>query len=81
MLLSIISSLEQKNIAIDWLEVNTQQGNYVIQSGHVPTVLIASPGSMISYRPTGTAHTEQLNIKQAIVHVTRSEIALIVTQI
>lgn len=81
MLLSIISSLEQKNITIDWLEVNTAQGNYVIQPGHVPTVLIASSGSTISYQPTGTDHVEELAIKQAIVHITRSEIALIITQI
>lgn len=81
MLLSIVSALEQKNLTIDWLEVNTNQGNYVIERAHVPTVLVLTPESKILYRASGASEVETLTIKQAIVHVTRTDVTILVTHL
>jgi F0F1-type ATP synthase epsilon subunit len=41
---TIISPQDKKECIINWLEVNTSVGNFVMQSGHAPTVLLLSPG-------------------------------------
>lgn len=39
-----MSPHDKKEYIINWLEVNTSAGNFVMQSGHAPTVLLLSPG-------------------------------------
>ena len=38
-----MSPHDKKEYTINWLEVNTSAGNFVMQSGHAPTVLLLSP--------------------------------------
>jgi F0F1-type ATP synthase epsilon subunit len=40
---TIISPQQKKELAISWLEVNTPVGNFVIQRGHAPTILLVLP--------------------------------------
>ncbi len=49
MKLHIISSFEKKEFTISWLELNTPVGNFVIQPGHVPTVLTLSKNKPIVF--------------------------------
>ncbi len=40
---TILSPHEKKTLEVSWIEVNTSAGNFVIQRGHVPTMLLLSP--------------------------------------
>ena len=40
---TILSPQDKKEYVISWLEVNTAVGNFVMQTGHAPTVLLLSP--------------------------------------
>ena len=81
MQLSIISTQDQKDLSIDWIEVNTLQGNYVIQSGHAPTVLVLAAGSKVIYNSINSEQQTELIIKQGLLHVTRTDCTLLLTQI
>ncbi len=80
MQLLIISATERKSYAVEWLEINTAEGNFVIQSDHAPTILVLAPESLVTYLPSGEQTSVNLRIKQAVVEITREQAILIITQ-
>ncbi|HEX2978439.1 MAG TPA: hypothetical protein VHO47_04945 [Candidatus Babeliales bacterium] len=45
---TIISPREKKELAISWLEVNTPNGNFIIQRGHAPMIVLVSPNQPLT---------------------------------
>jgi F0F1-type ATP synthase epsilon subunit len=62
--------------AIAWLEINTPQGNFVIQPGHAPMIItLSSNESMIFCLENGKQ--ESITITDGIVHINRTEILIL----
>lgn len=79
MKLYIVSPFEKKTVDIAWLELNTQIGNFVIQLGHVPTILTLAPNKELTFCLTN-GKQESFVIKQGIAHITRIDITLLLNE-
>lgn len=76
---TIISPKEKKTYTIAWLEINTPLGNFVIQPGHVPTVLLVSPGQPLLFCLTN-GNKETIKPESGIVHVNRTAVSLLMPE-
>jgi len=79
MKLTIISPYEKKIFAITWIELNTMVGNFVIQPGHVPTVLTLAAGEKITFG-LANGKRESLVVKQGIAHITRDSATILLNE-
>ncbi len=75
--LQIISPLRISNYDVAWLEVNTNVGNFIIQKGHVPTLLVLSPNEEIIFR-LKNGKEESIMVSSGIVEVTREKSTVII---
>ncbi len=67
----IINSPSKKEVhEVAWVEFNTPTGNYIIQPGHAPTVLILSPSKPMMYA-LKNGKEEVVMVHQAIAEITR----------
>lgn len=80
MQLSLVSNFDQKNILVDYVELNTLVGNRVILVGHAPTILILAPDSTVSYGLHADIEPKKISFKSAVAHITRDQVTLIITQ-
>lgn len=80
MQLSIISVSRQTTYRVEWIDCNTTQGNYVIQNGHAPTMLVLAPNSTVTFLVTGENSSSAVAVKQGILDVTRENATLLITQ-
>ena len=77
--LKIVGTEGTKTHDILWLELNTRQGNFVIQQGHTPMIVSLAPdkevvfclkiGKQETFSPTG-----------GIAEITRESTTLLITQ-
>ncbi len=65
---------ETKEIA--WLEVDTPDGNFVIQPGHAPVLLILAPGKPVTCM-LKSGRQEIIEASGGIVHITRTTATLL----
>ena len=79
MRLHISSSLENREIKIAWIELNTPAGNFIIQPEHAPMVVTLNPMSRVTYRLT-TGKEETKKIGKGVAHVTREGVTLLITE-
>lgn len=75
----IVTPQETLTYAVAWIEVNTPAGNFVIQPGHAPTILILSQGKEMNFRLVN-GKQESLIIERGILEVTRKTTTLIVNK-
>lgn len=76
MLLTIMSPFSQTTTDIEWIELNTPAGNFVIQPEHAPTIMTLSPGQPVIYMTT-SGKEESFIISNALVQVTRTTVTLL----
>lgn len=74
--LHIISPGSSLTFRVVWVEVNTLVGNFVIQPGHVPTVLLLEPNQSVKFR-LDNGKQEAVLIKDGILEVTRTKTTVI----
>lgn len=74
--LHIISPASTLMFRVVWVEVNTPVGNFVIQPGHVPTVLLLEPNQPVKFR-LDNGKQEAVLIKDGILEVTRTKTTVI----
>jgi F0F1-type ATP synthase epsilon subunit len=79
MKLHIISPIDKKTYTIAWLEINTPIGNFVIQPGHIPTMLTLSPHKPLIFR-LRTGKQETLLVQQGFVDITRDVATVLLSQ-
>lgn len=75
----IITPEEIHVYAVAWIEANTPNGNFVIQPGHAPTILILSRGKEISFRLMN-GKQEAFFVERGILEITRENATLIVNK-
>ncbi len=80
MKLSIISQFKNETHEINWIELNTSKGNFVIQGEHAPMILTLSPGKKITFELTQSKKTTSISIECAIAHITRDSATIIVNK-
>ncbi len=76
--LTISTPFYQSEYSVVWLEVNTPTGNYVIQKGHAPTILILSPLKPLTFR-LKTGKNETLTVRHGVVKVDRVSAMVVIT--
>jgi F0F1-type ATP synthase epsilon subunit len=78
MKLFMVSVSDKKSFDIAWLEVNTAEGNFVMQRGHAPMILVLSPNKPLVYcLQNGTQ--ESTTIAGGILHITRDQATVVLT--
>ncbi|MFZ5954744.1 MAG: hypothetical protein ACOYT8_06645 [Candidatus Dependentiae bacterium] len=75
MMLHIISPIRSTTIEIEWIELNTPVGNFIIKQGHIPTILTLTPGApCIFFGSDGKQET--LKPQSALAEISRSAVTL-----
>lgn len=79
MLLQLVSPLRTQDYEIVWIELNTDAGNFVIQSGHAPMLLVLAPHSEIIFR-LKNGKDEAIIVPQGIAEITRERATIIINE-
>lgn len=74
----MVTLSDKKSFDVAWLEVNTAEGNFVMQRGHAPMILILSPNKPLIYCLQNGSE-ESTTIPGGILHITREQATVIVT--
>lgn len=76
--LTIVRPMNSQTMHINWLEVQTQEGNYVIMPGHMPMVILLAPHKELSLELEDLTQT-QMTIPGGILQITRTALTLLIT--
>jgi len=76
--LTIISPTTKKIISVAWFEIDTTIGNFVIQQGHAPTVLIFAQQTIATVC-LKSGKQETITIPGGVVEITRQAATFILT--
>ncbi len=77
MKLLIIDADKTVEHAVNWVELNTPVGNMVIQEQHVPIIIELLPQKEVLFELT-TGKKESVIVRQAVAHVTREQVKILV---
>ena len=79
MKLTIISPKEVIEHSIVWLEITTNQGNFVIQAEHAPTLFTLAQDKPISFC-LKNGKQESLFIKNGVVEISRKSALILLSE-
>ena len=79
MKLRLIRPTEEKNFTIDWLEIETPAGNFVIHGGHAPTLLSLLPDHDIIFK-LKSGRQEAVRLSGGMVEITRESATIICSE-
>ena len=75
----IISTPNYRSIySVVWLEINTPTGNYIIQKGHAPTIMVLSPLKALTFR-LKTGKQETITVIHGVVKISRESATAVMT--
>ena len=75
----IISPSSKKIYPVMWIEINTPQGNYVIQPGHAPMIMSLSAKRPLAFG-LENGKRESIMIQEGTISITRTDATLITNQ-
>jgi len=78
--LNLITPTVTKNLAIAWIELNTSAGNFVIQPGHVPTILVLVPYKEMIFCLRSGKQESILLKHQGIAEITRTGVTVVINE-
>lgn len=76
---TIISPSSKKTYQINWIEINTPQGNFVIQPGHVPMIISLTKKRPITFGLIN-GKRESLIIQEGVISINRTHTTVITNQ-
>ncbi len=76
--LKIVRPMSSQTMNINWLEAQTEQGNFVIMPGHTPMIILLAPNKELSIEMWDCTRTE-MTIAGGILQITRTSITLLIT--
>jgi F0F1-type ATP synthase epsilon subunit len=79
MKLRIIRPHEEEQFSVVWLEVETPVGNFVIHSGHAPTVLTLLPTHDIIFK-LKTGEQRSIAVVRGVADITREGATIIISE-
>lgn len=71
-----MSPTKKTTTSVAWLEIDTTVGNFVIQPGHAPTVLVLEKDKAVTYR-LSNGKQESVIIPAGIIEITPSAATII----
>jgi F0F1-type ATP synthase epsilon subunit len=77
--LIIVSPQEKRTIPVSWIEINTAIGNFVIQTGHIPTILLISSHQPITFC-LANGKQETLTPSGGILEIQRNKATLLLNE-
>ncbi len=80
MKMSIIDAEKIVSYDVAWVEINTPVGNMVIQPGHVPMIIELAPDQELLFQLLD-GEQKNITIVQAMAHVTRTEVKILIPQV
>ena len=78
MKLTIISPSQSKIFDVDWIEVQTEKGTFIVQKGHAPTIVTIPENNELTLS-LADGSTTVMNITGGILEVKRDSILLLLT--
>ena len=76
--LHIITPEWNETLQVNWVELNTESGNYIIQKGHIPTILLLSADEELLYKPLHQP-TQYILVVHGVIHVTRTAVTALIS--
>lgn len=76
--LNLVSPTNFQSIDVNWLEVQTNQGNFVIKNGHAPMILILAENKEITMG-FKDGSTTVMTIYGGILQVERTSLTILLT--
>ena len=76
--LKLIGPISSQSMQVNWLEVETQQGSFVIMPGHTPMVVLLAENKEITME-LEDGSTTLMTIVGGVLEVTRNTLTLILT--
>ena len=77
--LTIIGAVTKKNISVLWLEVQTPTGNFVIQEGHAPMIVVLSRNRKITFALNDIT-TESMLLRGGLLEIRRNSATIIIDE-
>lgn len=77
--LHIVRPLQMSMHEVVWIELNSDAGNFVIQSNHAPMLLVLLPGKEITFR-LKTGKEESIAISRGIAEITRARTTIVIQE-
>lgn len=74
----LISPTSTKKMDISWIEVETLEGSFVIQSGHAPMILIPAPNKELTIKLKDGV-TTVMTVAGGILEINRNKALLLLT--
>ncbi len=74
--LHIISPTKTDTVSIEWLEVETRTGSFIIQKGHAPLLLILAHNKPITFMSV-TGKQESIPVGDGVLESDRTRITII----
>ncbi len=66
----------RSTFSIAWLEINTPTGNYVVQRGHVPTIMNLTTKQPLTFR-LKSGKRESIMVHQGIISIDREQAIIV----
>ena len=79
MKLTVVSTTNKQSFDVAWLEVNSSVGNFVMQRGHAPMILVLVSHQPLIYCLQNGKQESILIEGGGILHITRQEATIILT--
>jgi F0F1-type ATP synthase epsilon subunit len=80
MKLRIVSPTKSTNLEVVWLEINTPDGNFIIQNGYISTTFLLAANKELSYCfKTGKQESVAV-VKGGILEVTKQEVIVLLKE-
>lgn len=78
MKLDIMSPTSSETLNINWIEVNTPQGSFVVEKGHAPTIATLSQDKYITVNLEQNNQEKKIKISGGVIHVQRDKVTILV---
>lgn len=78
--LRVVTPQHIQKYIVTWIDLNTPEGNLVIQPGHAPMVLLLSPGKEVTFC-LKNGKKESAMISQGIIEILRTHAILLINTI
>lgn len=75
---TLLSPTSSKTMDINWLEIQTLEGNFVIKPGHAPLIVVAAPNKELTIELSDGSVT-MMSIAGGILEVNRTTALLLLT--
>ena len=76
---NLISPTNSQVFHVNWIEVQTNEGSFVIKRGHAPTIIVLLPNKELSLE-LADGSTTIMTISEGVLEVNRNSATLLLTQ-